>query len=95
MDLTALRDLLSRYGRSTLPDESILQDALNDSNYGTAFKEWISTHLGTENLLSKDELSLSCNSQEGASSPACLTNTCSCPDVYTGTPSPPLVWKFQ
>ncbi|CRK25609.1 hypothetical protein BN1723_013622 [Verticillium longisporum] len=58
MDLTALRDLLSRYGRSTLPDESILQDALNDSNYGTAFKEWISTHLGTENLLSKDELSL-------------------------------------
>ncbi|PNH46163.1 hypothetical protein VD0004_g1845 [Verticillium dahliae] len=58
MDLTALRDLLSRYGRGTLPDENVLQDALNDSNHGTAFKEWISTHTGTENLLSKDELSL-------------------------------------
>ncbi|KAM0276805.1 hypothetical protein ACHAQH_006394 [Verticillium albo-atrum] len=58
MDATTLRELLSRYGRNASLSENVLQDALNDSNHGTAFKEWTTMHLGPDNLLSKDELAL-------------------------------------
>ncbi|KAM0324420.1 hypothetical protein ACHAQA_008202 [Verticillium albo-atrum] len=58
MDANTLRELLSRYGRKTSLNEGVLQDALDDSSHGTAFKEWTSMHLGPDNLLSKDELAL-------------------------------------
>ncbi|KAK2733844.1 hypothetical protein CKAH01_08258 [Colletotrichum kahawae] len=56
MDLSTLESIIRRYGMPI--DRHTLQAALDDPEHGTAFTEWARLHLGADNLLSKDELSL-------------------------------------
>ena len=58
MDSQSLKALIGRYHRDTGLQEGVLQEALDDSNHGTAFREWLQLHVGPDNLLSKDELAL-------------------------------------
>ncbi|KAI8313131.1 hypothetical protein K4K59_004955 [Colletotrichum sp. SAR11_240] len=56
MDASTLESIARRYGMAI--DRHTLQAALDDPEHGTAFTEWARLHLGPDNLLSKDELSL-------------------------------------
>lgn len=56
MDVSTLESIARRYGMAI--DRHTLQAALDDPEHGTAFTEWARLHLGPDNLLSKDELSL-------------------------------------
>ncbi|WYZ41061.1 hypothetical protein EsH8_IV_001402 [Colletotrichum jinshuiense] len=56
MDVSKLENIVRSYGIAI--DRHTLQAALDDPEHGTAFAEWARVHLGPDNLLSKDELSL-------------------------------------
>lgn len=58
MDPQSLKALVGRYHRDSGLQEGALQEALDDSDHGTAFREWLQLHVGPDNLLSKDELAL-------------------------------------
>ncbi|TDZ40706.1 hypothetical protein CTRI78_v010175 [Colletotrichum trifolii] len=59
MNASNLEIILRGYGIAI--DRNTLQAALDDPEHGTAFTEWARVHLGPDNLLSKDELTLYSN----------------------------------